>query len=398
VAVEEVEMGSLFGTPIGAASPYVQGYPAYAPAPQAASSQAQIRQMQAELKDIRRDINAILASLNAPAPAAPAVPSFLAPSAAPAPSAMSASPLGSFNQIQSSLAGELHQLLDLAWQSFDWLFGPHQPAQPATPAAPSGPSAPTQPTKGSKPTSFVISSFNVLGNSHTEAGGEKPELASGVARMRGAVQKLQEHHVDVVGFQEMQHPQMKEFKRLAGNQYAVYSTTLGRGKTPDTENSIAWRKDKWELVKGDTLDIPYFEGSTRHIPVVLLRNKQTGQEAYFLNTHNPADTAKHHQQERYRDEATRREVALVNRLKQTGLPVFVTGDMNEKNEANDHFSKEAGLQAAMAGAKGRLPKRTGIDWIFGSKGVSFSGWVSDSSTRTKGISDHPMVVSRARIG
>lgn len=369
-------MAGLFGTSYS--TPYVQNYAAGTPAP----SPATVKQLKQELKQIRGDINDILKTLPAGTPAA-------APVAPAAPVQMAPAPVSAQFNWQPWTTG-LSNVLQQVSSFFSHLF------PPATPT-PSGPVTPPTPSSG-KGSDFVVSSFNVLGSSHTKAGGEKPWMGSGPERVRNVATLLRQHHVDVVGFQEMQHDQAAEFKRVAP-EYTVYSTTHGKGKSPDTENSIAWRKDKFALVKGSTLDIPYFGGSIRHIPVVLLRDKQTGQQVYVINTHNPADTAKHHQQERFRDEATRREVALVNQLKATGIPVIVTGDMNEKNEAADHFTKEAPMHAAMAGKNGKLPKNTGIDWIFGTNGnVSFSQYGRDRGALEQKTSDHPMVFSHAHIG
>ena len=65
-------------------------------------------------------------------------------------------------------------------------------------------------------------------------------------------------------------------------------------------------------------------------PYVKLRSLDTGVEAWFANFHNPAETSRFHRQQRFRDRATGIEIALANRLIATGLPVFITGDMNER--------------------------------------------------------------------
>jgi hypothetical protein len=213
--------------------------------------------------------------------------------------------------------------------------------------------------------------------------------------MKGAVQLLKQHDVDIVGFQEMQGDQQRAFHKLAGDEYAMYSGSLRGHKDPN--NTIAWRKDKWDLVKGDTVEIPYFNGQIRKMPYVLLRNKQTGQEAYFANFHNPADTAQFHHQEAHRDEATRREVALANQLRKTGKPLFLTGDMNEGNEYFGHMTKGSPGMHASASPNGRAPKKPGIDWIFGSPNVSFTRYVRDRGALVKRTTDHPMIISRARI-
>lgn len=261
----------------------------------------------------------------------------------------------------------------------------------------SPPSAPSSPAPPQKATDFVISSFNVLGSSHTVPGGEKPWMASGPARIHSAVQLLAAHKVDVVGFQELQGDQLREFLKVAGDRYAVYpGFSLGK---KEVVNSIAWRKDTWELVRPGSIEIPYFNGTRRDMPVVLLRHRKTGQEAYFANFHNPADTRRFHNQERWRDEATSKQVDLVNRLRrESGLPVFITGDMNEREEYFQRMTSGAPMAAANEGPGGRAPKKMGIDWIFGSPEVTFSGYTRDRSALVQRTTDHPMIVSRARIG
>jgi exonuclease III len=220
-------------------------------------------------------------------------------------------------------------------------------------------------------------------------------MASGTARMKGAIQLLKQHQVDIVGMQEMQGDQLKAFKQLAGDNYAIYpGDKLGR---KGIANSIAWDKSKWDLVKADAIQIPYFNGNERPMPVLLLKNKKTGQQAYVANFHNPADTRDHHHQERFRDEATRRQVALANRLRQTGLPVFITGDMNERAEYHQHMTKGSPGMHASDSKNGRVSKKPGIDWVFGSPDVTFTRHVRDRGALVQRTTDHPMIIARARI-
>ncbi|MDB5096064.1 MAG: hypothetical protein JWM80_485, partial [Cyanobacteria bacterium RYN_339] len=244
---------------------------------------------------------------------------------------------------------------------------------------------------GHGPTNFVLSSFNVLGYSHTEKGGNKASMASGVQRIHTIIQLLDQHHVDVAGLQEFQSPQAKEFLKVAGNRYAVYpGLSLHKG---DSQNSITWRKDKWDLVKAQTFTIPYFEGHAAKQPVVLLRNKETGQEAYFLNVHNPADTADHHHQQAYRTRSTQIEADLIARLRQSGLPVFMTGDLNEHESA---FQRLQAKGALITGNDAKTRKH-GIDWLIATPGVHFSNFMRDRSKAEAAASDHPMVAARVQI-
>ncbi len=248
-------------------------------------------------------------------------------------------------------------------------------------------------TKGG-PTDLVISSFNITGSSHTKPGAERPEFETGVKRMKYVVQKIKQHKVDVVGFQELQGDQLQAFNKLTDNKFGVYpGFKLGKR---ESVNSVAWDKKKWDLVKADSVKIPYFNGSKRDMPVVLLQNRETGQKAYFTNFHNPADTKRFHKQEKYRDAAEKIEVALVNRLEKSGHPVFLTGDMNESTDFQRRMAQGTNLHSANQGEKGR-DARPAIDWIYGSKDVNFSEFERDRSRLVRKTTNHPMVVAHARI-
>ena len=170
-----------------------------------------------------------------------------------------------------------------------------------------------------------MASFNVLGNSHTGPGGHHAWLASGPQRIGGVLALLSAHDISVVGMQEFQPNQRGAFQARAGG-WAMYpGLSMGRRAG---ENSVAWREDTWEMVRPGLIPIPYFNGRIRPMPYVLLRHKATGVQAYFSTFHNPANIGGNMQ--RFRSEATRRQVGLFNRLEGTGIPQFVTGDMNER--------------------------------------------------------------------
>jgi endonuclease/exonuclease/phosphatase family metal-dependent hydrolase len=253
---------------------------------------------------------------------------------------------------------------------------------PAPPAAPSG-----------GKTEFVVSSFNILGSQHTRGG--KGGYASGVTRTGWALELLRQKRVDVVGFQEMQADQAREFQRLGGKEYGLYPGNTLRPN--DVQNSIAWRKDTWDLVKGDNHVMPFLDGMQRGNPVVLLRHKQTGEQVYVLNVHNAPRRPGGDEQQGQRDRATDMQVALINRLKRTGIPVILTGDMNEKQNYLRRMTQEADMTSANFGPIRKLPQRTGIDWIFGSDGVRFEAFHREAQGLADKVTDHPVLFSRATI-
>jgi hypothetical protein len=242
---------------------------------------------------------------------------------------------------------------------------------------------------------FTVSSFNLLGSSHTKSHGHSPGMASGPQRIPGALAVLNGHGVTVAGLQEFQPDQRATFARQAQG-WAMYpGLSLGRRAG---ENSVAWRTDTWELVKPALIDIPYFNGRIRPMPYVLLRHVESGVLAYFSTFHNPANIGGNMQ--RFRSEATRRQINLFNQLEATGIPQFVTGDMNERTE---YFCRVTGATPLIAAAGGSNnggcvpPKPTQIDWIFGSPGVAFSRYVIDRSPLVRRSSDHPAIVATVTV-
>ncbi|MCW2848566.1 MAG: hypothetical protein JWR90_2540 [Marmoricola sp.] len=240
---------------------------------------------------------------------------------------------------------------------------------------------------------FKMATFNLLGASHTGGRGKEARKASGASRMSGALALIAQHQVTVVGFQEMQGSQRGAFYARAKGWQLYPGNSLGSG---DGENSIGWDGNIWELVKPQTISIPYFNGHVRQMPYILLRDKATGVQAYFANFHNPADTRKFRNQQRFRSEATRREIELFNSLQKTGIPMFATGDMNEREEYFCRVTGSTGLKAAAGGSNSggcNVPRPTQIDWILGSPDVQFTAYGIDRSALVRRTTDHPVVTA-----
>ncbi len=242
---------------------------------------------------------------------------------------------------------------------------------------------------------YTVSSFNVLGASHTPPGSSR---ASGTTRIVWANQLLDRHHVDVAGFQELQAVQATKFLSITAGKWALYpGLEISRG----TENSIGWRTDVFDLVDSATVRIPYFNGNPRPMPVVLLREKSSGLMAYFANFHNPADTATYRNQGKWRVEATRIEAALQNQLRPLGIPRFMTGDMNERDAYFCRITKAAPVKAARGGYWRNnvcyANKPRAVDWIFGSPALKFSHYLEDRGPLVDKTTDHPVLVSDVTV-
>ncbi len=248
-------------------------------------------------------------------------------------------------------------------------------AAPASGAA----STPAPAPAGGRSTARVAT-FNVLGASHTDAGGNKPGWATGVQRVPEMIQELRSGGVEIAGLQEFQPSQQQAFK-AAKTGYELHG---------ERDNVIAWRSDRYRKVGATSLTIPYFEGSPRKMPAVQLEDRATGKRVWVLNVHNPADTKAHPRNVANRREAERRERAFVEQLKQSGVPVLVVGDFNDNRESIDAMT--AGGLTSVARPR---QNASGIDWVFGSQGVNFANTTRDFGPRQDRTSDHPIVTTTA---
>jgi endonuclease/exonuclease/phosphatase family metal-dependent hydrolase len=249
-----------------------------------------------------------------------------------------------------------------------------------------------------QPYSFTISSFNVLGHSHTVSGGDASGYPDSSIRMGWTLSGLSSAGVDLVGLQELQPPQLSSLLRRAGSTYGVWpGASLGRW---GIANSIAWRKDTFELVDAKTIEIPYFGGQGRVQPYLLLRHRATGQQLWIANFHNPANHGSTAANTRYRRIATGREITLANNLAKTGYPVFFTGDFNERAEYFCPLTGGTALKAANGGSTSGTcvpPRQMPVDWIFGSDNVAFSRYAALKGGVLARASDHPMVVADVSV-
>jgi hypothetical protein len=241
----------------------------------------------------------------------------------------------------------------------------------------------------------VVSSFNVLGSSHTAGHGKgKKAKASGVSRMAGAARLISGHGVGIVGLQELQWDQAGALSSRLPN-YGIYPGRSMGGR--EAENSIMWRLDMFDVVRADTVTIPYFRGNPRQMPYVKLRSRANGKELWVMNFHNPASTPRWGNNARWRAEAVRRELALVRSLRQAepDVPVVMTGDMNDRGAFFCPVVGSGLLVAANGGSASggscSPPPATQIDWILGTPDLPWSGYVVDRSALVRWTTDHPMI-------
>lgn len=239
-----------------------------------------------------------------------------------------------------------------------------------------------------------VGSFNVLGSQHTARGGIKgPGWPSGAARMPGTIERIKAHDVDVLGLQEVQPEQLRAI--VSGTGYASYpGSDVG---TLNQVNSIIYDTDVFKFVNGSTFMMSNGNG-VRAQPIIRLRHIKSGREMYFVNAHPPAGHDGNTVAKRMASH--RQMVDVVNDLRKTGLPVFLTGDMNDRERFFCTVMPPTGMVASVGGSTSggcRPPGQMPVDWVTATADVTFSSYNRDETPIIRRISDHFFISATATI-
>lgn len=250
------------------------------------------------------------------------------------------------------------------------------------------------------PATFRAATLNVLGASHTAAGGNKPAYRSGDDRMAGAVGLLRSYDISVAALQEFEDSQKGAFDRLTGDSWSRFAADS------KARDSVVWRTDTWDFRDAGTVAIPYFRGNPAPMPWVLLQHKQTQRYLVAISVHNPTSNARRGNNQVHRTRATNIQIDLVRSALRNnpGVPigVLLMGDFNEKAEAFCQVTEGGDIIAANGGSNSpdtacAPPAGAGIDWIFGAGGVSFSDYQRIDGPAINSITDHPFVVATTTL-
>lgn len=155
---------------------------------------------------------------------------------------------------------------------------------------------------------------------------------------------------------------------------------------------------KYEFVSGSSYTIT-FMGRPRPQPILRLRDIATGREFYVVNTHPSAGYSGAELTQRRAAQGT--TVGVINNLAASGLPILVTGDMNDREEFFCRVVVPAGMTASNGGSgsggcsppPGSIP----VDWVVGHGVGSWSNYWRDTSTVNRKISDHFFISAVAHI-
>lgn len=289
------------------------------------------------------------------------------------------------------------------------------PAETTTPASPSGsptPDAPVVPVKRARAqnrqldkmrafkervlvelmdqplpplvATFKIGTYNILASNLAPRGVERAGQSAGLITSRG---------LDVIGLQEVQPDQQGVLSaNMPGYDFFPLDAVGGQAY----RKPIAWRTSMFDFVDGGAIFYTYVSMSDIPMPWVRLKHKETGAEFYVIDIHQSPGGL-----EAERDRSAGVATGLIQELRQSGLPVFIVGDMNEHSE----FFCRVGGATGMVGANGGSASSSGcqlppeplrVDWIMG-VGASFSDYVQDGASIESGASDHYFLHANASI-
>jgi endonuclease/exonuclease/phosphatase family metal-dependent hydrolase len=254
-----------------------------------------------------------------------------------------------------------------------------------------------KPGKVVKDLTFNIASFNILGSNHTD-GKKRSRFASGATRARWAVDLLQTHKISIIGFSEIQADQLRTVLAYGNGKYTSYPSPDAPRKAVPT--AIVWKKRWWELVSAKDFIVPFL-GQQRPQPAIVLRHKVTGQEVGVVNVHlTPVRKRNKMFGEGERDKGTRKMIRQARLLSEQGMPVFLTGDMNEREEVFCDVTSRTNMVAAAGGTNDgscQPPKNIGLDWIFTTPDVLLSEFRFQADELVKRITDHRVPMVRATL-
>ena len=240
---------------------------------------------------------------------------------------------------------------------------------------------------------FKVASFNILGSQHTA---QSRRWAPGASRARLARQWLDAEGVSVTGVSEGQRDQMLTLTEdRAWRAFPSPQTSTNS----QTAQSVAWRHSEWQKVDAETFRIPFYFRQTREQPMVLLEHRATGQRLWVIEVH--LTVGRGQRAIRERRVGTRRLAAQVRRLEPTGVPVIVTGDMNDRSRFFCQLTGSTALSSPIGGSNlGGVctpPWGMRVDWLFGSPEIGWFDFRFAGGGVLDRVTDHVVPVAHATL-
>ncbi len=235
------------------------------------------------------------------------------------------------------------------------------------------------------PLSFRLATMNTLGNHHTRPFADADRFGPSRVRADWTAQMLLNNGIQVAGIQEQDAGQLAAI--IAGSEGRFASYPEPSAGDLGVESTIIWDTTDFEALETRTIRTQFIARVLPR-PIVKLRQLSTGKEFYVMGVHNAPNDY-----QAKRDKATNKQLAEIQKLQETGLPVFYVGDMNEKKTILCKTMERTGLVSASGG---RLkpngtcvtPKLMRVDWIFGPAQTQWGGFEFSKPPLARLSTDH----------
>ena len=244
------------------------------------------------------------------------------------------------------------------------------------------------------PMTFRVGTFNVLGSWHTRPGRDAHEFGPGPMRAHWAAEVTRIYAPGVMGLNEIE-PDQISVMAAELPQYSFYpGTSLG---DPGVRNSVMWDNRRFTRTGQGYFSEPFVD-VVRYNIYVRLRDNTTGRQFWVLNVHNSPNRGGSQTFEAQRRRQLRDEVVKVNQLDDSNLPVLLIGDMNDRDYTHCYIVSHSNMRPVQGGGNScSLPPNSHIEWIFGSRRITWSDFKYDRGPLVAKTSDHHIMLATATI-
>jgi endonuclease/exonuclease/phosphatase family metal-dependent hydrolase len=268
------------------------------------------------------------------------------------------------------------------------------------------------------PVPFWMSSFNVYYSSN-DRDHEYSEVQY-LTRLTRSANVIKKYKLQLVGLQEVRKNQYQHILDSArlGSGYGIFPKNYAAAGYA-AQNPVVWNKSRFALVDSGSKVIPgphvlggWYASSNVQVE---LRDKETGQLFFLINTHETVGTTAADAKSRY--VSAKNRVAYLKTLAKKGLPIFMTGDYNSsdhmpqkqpvyqnnfQNTAYCLFTKNTVMRNSynvLHGIAG-CPQRNslGVDHVYVSKGVQVQKYdYSSAQPRANGSDVHNTLMVKVKL-
>jgi endonuclease/exonuclease/phosphatase family metal-dependent hydrolase len=250
-------------------------------------------------------------------------------------------------------------------------------------------------TLARSPLSFRIATYNALGEGHTGPYHDADRFAPSRVRTEWVVRTMVNAGLDVIGMQETSSQQVSQILRAAGpGRLASFPDPAKDKVFPET--TIFWNPQRFALVRTGTVSSMFIRKPLPR-PYVELRDRRTGRAFWVMAIHNAG-----WDRPGQRREAMLTQLAKIDDLRATGLPVFYVGDFNEKQPAVCRVLKHGGLASPTGGHLSPTgtcvpPLHMRIDWLFGPATTQWSGYQYSRQPMVRLTTDHGVAMASVQV-